>query len=310
MIRIRAIGRHIPGGRSDNREVARKFAISEDFLTDKLGVLRTARRDAGEETSDMCVAAFNDLSARTGIEAADVDAIIVVTQNPDGRGLPHTAATVHAKIGAAPRCTTFDVSQGCSGFVYGLAISQGFLEAANLQRAVLFTADPYSKILDMDDRNTALLFGDAATATLIEVGDQGEGWRPEHFRFRSLSDGRGDLENRDGRLHMNGRGIFNFAATAVPQDIDAVLAAAGLDRTAVDRFLLHQGSKYIVDTLCKRMGLPPAKVPFDILDYGNTVSSSIPLLLRDRLDDESLQRILLCGFGVGLSTATCILTRG
>ena len=309
MTRVTAIGRYIPEGRFDNRSTREKFDLTDDFLSDKLGVLQTARRAPDEETSDLCAAAFRDLAGRCGIEAGDIDAVILVTQNPDGRGLPHTAAAVHAKIGAAPGCAAFDVSQGCAGFVYGLSIAQGFLAAAGLRRAVLFTADPYSKILDPDDRNTALLFGDAATATLVEAGDAGAGWRPHHFRFLSLSDRRDMLENRNGALFMNGRGIFNFAATSVPAEIDAVLDAAGLDADAIDLFLVHQGSKFIVDTLCKRMTLPPGKVPFEVQQYGNTVSSSIPLLLADRLGEKGLDRMLLCGFGVGLSAATCILSR-
>jgi 3-oxoacyl-[acyl-carrier-protein] synthase-3 len=309
MSRILAIGRHIPQGRADNRTAAGKFDLDEDFLAEKLGVLRAARRAPDEETSDLCVAAFHDLARRTGLTADGIDAVIVVTQNPDGRGLPHTAAAVHAKIGAPASCAAFDISQGCAGFVYGLSISEGFLAAAGLKRAVLFTADPYSKIIDPDDRNTALLFGDAAAATLIEAGDAGPGWRPSHFRFQSLSAERDALENRGGTLYMNGRGIFNFAATGVPREVQAVLAAAGLEPAAIDLFALHQGSKYIVDALCKRLALPAEKVPYDILDYGNTVSSSIPLLLSERLDDPSRRRMLLCGFGVGLSTATCLLTR-
>lgn len=308
MTRIVGIGTYIPGDRRDNRPLCATFDITPDFLREKIGVLERARKADDEETSDMCVAAFRDLAERTGIGAIDVDAVIVVTQNPDGRGLPHTAAAVHAKIGANPRCATFDVSQGCAGFIYGLSIAQGLLAGGSARRVLLMTCDPYSKIVDPADRNTALLFGDGASATLLD-DDSGPGWIAENFRFGMLSGERGALEAKPDGFFMDGRGVFNFAAIHVSKEIGSVLADAGLSLDQIDMFALHQGSKYIVDTIVRRMGLPREKVPFEIEHVGNTVSSSIPLLVADRLKDTNINTMLLCGFGVGLSLATCILHR-
>lgn len=308
MSRIVGIGKYVPAISHDNRDRSDFFNADENFLIEKIGVVRRAQRLASEETSDLCVGAFRDLANGSNIDPKDIDAIIVVTQNPDGSGVPHTAAIVHQKIGAGQRCATFDIGQGCAGFVYGLSVAQGLLATLDMKRILLFTCDPYSKIVDKDDRNTALLFGDAATALLMEQ-DGKPGWVASHFRFRTLSDSYSALQAQKGVLFMDGRAVFNFAAVNVPVELDAVLADAKMTRNSVDVFALHQGSKYIVDTIIRRMKLPIDKVPFEIENVGNTISSSIPLLIADRLKDDRLSTMILCGFGVGLSVATCILKR-
>ena len=119
MIGIQAIGTYIPAGRIDNRQRMAKFEIDEAFLTDKTGMLRLAVKAADEETSDLCSKAFSDLQGKTSLKIEEVECIVVCTQNPDGHGLPHTSAIVHAKLGLPDSCAAFDISLGCSGFVYG-----------------------------------------------------------------------------------------------------------------------------------------------------------------------------------------------
>lgn len=253
----------------------------------------------------MCVRAFEGLDRRPDA----VDCLVVCTQNPDGSGLPHTSAVVHGKLGLPAQCACFDVSLGCSGYVYGLSIVQSFMQQNRLARGLLFTADPYSKIIDPKDKNTALLFGDAATVTLLDAAEQPGRWRMGPFRFATRGKDGAALENRAGTLAMNGRAVFNFSATEVPPQVSALLADAGLKAEDVDLFLFHQGSRFIVDQLAKRLDLPAAKVPVNLAEQGNTVSSSLPLLLQEHLGDSRLRRILLSGFGVGLSWASCLLTR-
>ena len=183
---------------------------------------------------------------------------------------------------------------------------RALMEANHLKQGVLFTADPYSKILDPSDKNTSLLFGDAATATLL-LPDAN--WLPTRFLFSTRGGEGKALNNNSGHLEMNGRAVFNFSATAVPTQVRQLLDTAGVSPDAVDLFLFHQGSRYIVDTLVKRLELPPEKVPCNLSAQGNTVSSSIPLLLEHYLSDTTLNRILLSGFGVGLSWASCLIER-
>jgi 3-oxoacyl-[acyl-carrier-protein] synthase-3 len=302
---IEAIAVYFPKQRASNRELMAQFEVDETFLAEKIGVLQRSIKAPDEDTSNMAQAALEILLEQTNIDREEIQALVVVTQNPDSN-LPHVSGLVHGKAKLSPDCATFDLSLGCSGYVYGLSVLQSFLENNGLSRGVLITCDPYSKIIDPTDKNTVLLFGDAATATLI-------GPKPillcELFTFGSQGDLNDALVCRDGRLRMNGREVFNFAATTVPKHIEKLLAKASLTKEAVDCYIFHQGSRYIVETLTKRIGLDRARVRMDIEDTGNTVSSSIPILLQREMVDRAIKTIVLCGFGVGLSWAGCICKR-
>jgi len=308
MICIAAIGSYIPSGRESNYSKKDKFSLDDDFIVRKLGVEEVSRKAPDEETSDLCIKAFADLEVRLGRPIGGVDCLVVCTQNPDGAGLPHTSAIIHGKLGLLQHCACFDVSLGCSGYVYGLSILKSFMRDNGLSCGVLFTSDPYSKIINPDDKNTVLLFGDAATATLLLDNSSG-GWAPGPFLFGTRGKDGDVLANRNGVLHMNGQAVFNFSATEVPVQVNALLKNAGFSPEDIDLFLFHQGSKYIVDTLARRLSLPAVKVPLNLCGQGNTISSSLPLLLQYRLSDTHLRRILLSGFGVGLSWASCLLVR-
>lgn len=305
MIGIQAIGRYIPEGRIDNRQRMTAFEVDEAFLNDKTGMVRVAIKAEDEETSDLCCRAFADLQAKTAIRNEDIDCIVVCTQNPDRQGLPHTSAIVHAKLGLADSCAAFDISLGCSGFVYGLSIIQSFMQVNGFKRGILFTADPYSAIVDPQDKNTSLLFGDAATATLMSHSPI---WHIGKCAFGSQGSASSSIQV-DGdsrRLTMNGRAVFSFSATVVPKNINQMLSNNQLSVDDVDVFVLHQGSKYIVDTIRSKLGIAASKVPFMASDYGNTVSSSIPLILGDPALPSS-RNIVIAGFGVGLSWASTVL---
>jgi 3-oxoacyl-[acyl-carrier-protein] synthase-3 len=304
------IAGYIPAGRIDNLTRLTELETNEEFLRTKIGTTSVARKADTEETSDLCVRAFERLASQSGIAAADLDCIALVTQNPDGAGIPHTSAVVHGKLGAREDCAVFDLSLACSGFVYGLSLMQSFMEAQRFNTGVLFTCDPYSKVIDPNDRNTALLFGDAATATLLRASRPGlSGWKPGPFRFATRGSGGEAIQNPNRLLSMDGRAVFNFSATALPEQIRAVAKDANLEFSDIDLFVFHQGSKFIVDTLTKRLGLPAARVPLAIENVGNTISSSIPLAFAPYIADRALRNVLISGFGGGLSWATGLLTR-
>lgn len=306
MIGIRAIGSYVPPGRISN--VARKDAAGKDelFIREKIGFEQLARRAPDQETSDLCVGAFRALQAsQPAFDPAQVDCLVVCTQNPDAHGLPHTSAVVHRKLGLGQQVASFDVSLGCSGYVYGLSLVTAFMAANGLRSGLLFTADPYSKILDADDWDTELLFGDAATVTWLAE-------QPVYRCRRALFGTDGSMGHSisvaepNGSLRMMGSNVFKFSMTAVPAQIQDYLARERLTMDDIDLFLMHQGSRFIVDNLARKLGLPAARVPFEAAQTGNTVSSSLPLLLERRMD-APLDRILLSGFGVGLSWATMLV---
>jgi 3-oxoacyl-[acyl-carrier-protein] synthase III len=305
MLGIEKIAAHLPAGRASNLDLREAFDVEESFLTEKIGVLERAIKAPDMDTSDVALTALQNLLEQHGLARDQIEALVVVTQNPD-TNMPHVSALLQARADLPSACAAFDISLGCSGYVYGISVLQAFLAANGLSRGVLVTCDPYSKIIDPTDKSTVLLFGDAATATLIGPDPV---LRCGPFTFGTQGDLGGALSCRDGVLHMNGREVFNFAATAVPRDIARLLDRAQLKKEDVDCFLFHQGSRYIVETLAKRIGLEKNKVRMDILRTGNTVSSSIPLLLQEEINNPMVRTLVLSGFGVGLSWSSCVCNK-
>jgi 3-oxoacyl-[acyl-carrier-protein] synthase III len=308
MIGIKAIASYLPERVISNLDRAEEAGKDEAFITDKVGFTSLLRKNEGHETSDLCVKAFERLlEENPEINRDDIDCLIVCTQNPDGFGLPHTSAIVQTKLGLTENVAAFDISLGCSGFVYTLDVMQSFMLAQGLKHGLLFTADPYSKVIDPKDFNTELLFGDAAAVTYL-------GENPVFVSRKSTFNTNGKLSHsikidEDTRvLSMLGNNVFKFAVTKVPAQVTKCLARNEMDKEDVDLYLMHQGSKYIVDALVEALGVDATKVPFMAAETGNTVSSSIPLMLQHYMKSEE-RHILISGFGVGLSWATSILER-
>lgn len=304
MLGIKKIAHYLPETKIFNADKKEYFGIDDDFIENKIGVKCRTRKNEDENTSDMCVKAYAQLLEAMEIDHNSIECCVVVTQNPD-HNIPHTSAIVHGKIGLPQTCACYDLSLGCSGYVYGLSNIIAFMQSNQMKTGLLFTADPYSKIIDQEDKNTALLFGDGATVTLIT--EDGE-WKPLIFGFGTNGSSYQELIC-DETLYMNGRAVFNFTATTVPKHIKELLEKKELDDSQIDKYILHQGSKYIVDTIRKRLGVDEAKVPFHMLEYGNTISSSIPMILEDELEKPQNQRMVLSGFGVGLSWASAIIEK-
>lgn len=308
---INAIGAYVPAGRVDNYERGKRFGVDARFIDEKIGTSKLALKDPDEETSDLACRAIEKLQD-FGLVLSDVQGLILCTQTPDGYGLPHTSARVHGKLDLPSTCAAFDISLGCSGYVYGLSVVDALMQVRKLDNVVFVTSDPYSKIVSPENKDTALLFGDAATATWMRLSDEPlEKLRVTSAVFGTVGAGGDNLMvGADHILSMNGREVFNFSAKEVPTQINQLLSDLELTHEDIDVFLLHQGSKYIVDTIAKRLGLPPGKVPLGITGYGNTVSSSIPMMLQNLLESTPPKRVILSGFGVGLSFATLLLERG
>lgn len=304
MLGITDIASYLPDNKLSNYDRKDKFDIDDDFIEQKIGVKSYSVKEEGHKTSDLCVKAFNNLERKKSIDKSKIDCCIVVTQNPD-YNIPHTSAVVHSKLNLPNNCACFDISLGCSGYVYGLSNIISFMKNNNLKNGLLFTADPYSEIVDQNDKNTALLFGDAATVTYISEDSVLE---LKDILFGTDGSNYKELICENGKLYMNGRAVFTFTATMIPKHISQLLEKNNFADKDIDKYILHQGSKYIVDTIRKRLKADESKVVFDIYDYGNTVSSSIPIILEKELSKNS-NRIVISGFGVGLSWASAILER-
>lgn len=330
--RIAALGTAFPEGRLSNEELADRF---ENWTADKIRLklgIASRRVLSGDETpSDIAVQAARDLFARHAIEPSSVDYLLYCTQAPDYL-LPTTACLIHERLGLGSSAGAVDINQGCSGYIHALALAKGLIESGVAARVLVLTADGYSRYVGEDDASVSTLFGDGATATLLDAVDPADppagageaAARPavEHFVFGTDGAGAGQLIlrnsafRRDGdggpdALHMDGPGVLQFTLREVPRLKDRILALAGLGIDEVDHVILHQANRFLLERLEKKLGLPAGKSLVDMEDVGNTVSSTIPIVLARAVEAGRVrrgQRLLLAGFGVGLSWGGCLLT--
>lgn len=326
---IKAIGMAVPSIRETATDIANATGADEAFIRDKVGIHTRYILGATETGLDLGEAAVRNLMEKSGLQTSDVGVVIYVTQNPDRR-IPHNAAPLAHRLGLDLSVASFDLSLGCSGFVYGLTVVEAFLESYGQENAILVTCDPYSRIMDKADKATNAVFGDAATATwfqrsapeekliAVDFGTDGggadaicidAGGAALPLVALDIDDGVKDYGREALRLHMEGRAVFNFVNKVMPLSFDKCLTNAGLSVDDIDAFALHQGSKYMLQFLARNAKIPAEKLLFNIERYGNTVSSTVPLLLMELLDNKARepQTVLISGFGVGLSWATAVL---
>ena len=302
---IQEIGIYLPSRTIDVHLLGQDLNTEQKFIDEKIGFKNLCIKDDSEESSDLCVKAYENLCQKVDISLSDVDCLVVVTQNPDGCGLPHTSAIVHKKLNIHSDVACFDISLGCSGYVQALSVITSFMQGNQMRYGLLFTADPYSKVVNPGDRNTALLFGDGATCTLISDSSRYTIGKTLYQTSGSMCHAI-KVEKESRLLRMEGNLVFRFVAMNVPRQIDKCIHLNGCIPEKVDLFLIHQGSKYIVETIANSLKISLKKMPFKAENTGNTVSSSLPIMLADYLYCK-YKYIILSGFGVGLSSATTLL---
>ena len=302
-IGIEQIGCYVPSQRLDNRSQGGALGATEDFIEQKLGFLNLAKKGEQESTSDLCCAAYEDLQSKATFDTAQIGCLMVVTQNPDSGGIPHTSAFVHQKLGLPKSIACCDISLGCTGYVHAASLMTSFMRENDIASGLLFTADPYSVIIDPADRDTTMLFGDGATCTLFSRSPRYRLGRSRFTTGSKFSDAIRTQSDADRTLVMNGSDVFRFVAKHVPPEVKRCLADNQLELAQVDRFLIHQGSKFIVETIAKALEIENERMQFTAHDIGNTVSSSVPIMLAALLEETPLPRtVLAAGFGVGLSS--------
>ena len=293
-------------------ELAEQYGFELEFITEKIGVQRIFSAE-GEQVSDLACRAVEKLIVNHPYIRDSIDVLILCTQTPDYQ-LPQTSSQVQARCNLPMTTAAFDISLGCSGFVYGLSVIKSMMEANQFDTGILVTSDLYSSLISVDDRQTKPLFSDAATATLISrdcslvPGQFCFGTNGEMFDKLIVQP---DVAMKSGRrLVMDGRAIFNFTSTVIPQEIVRICTKNELRVDEIDAFVFHQASSYLLSSIARRSGIQhPDRILDRLNQYGNTVSSSIPIVLKELLEEINLARrnILLSGFGVGLSWAGTVL---
>ncbi|BAI73725.1 3-oxoacyl-[acyl-carrier-protein] synthase III (plasmid) [Azospirillum sp. B510] len=299
---IAAIGTWVPEERVENAQKLAMFGMDMEFLETKLGFLRRARKPDGMSASDMGVKAFEDLEGRTALDRSAIQLLVVVTQNPD-RVIPHTAAIIHEKLGLSGHCATFDISLACSGYPHALAAASAMMKAYSMSCGIIVTADPYERVIDPNDRGTSMIFGDAATATLLR---QGPGYALRDVSFGTVPGSNGCLWS-DPHLAMNGREVMSHVAHEVPDAMRTMLGRHGLTPADIPFVAIHQASLHVVEFVRTKLGLAETVAPFEAANNGNSASSSIPLLLSSRINQRLHERVAMCAFGAGFSWATAMI---
>jgi 3-oxoacyl-[acyl-carrier-protein] synthase-3 len=330
---ISAVEYYLPEGVLTTEALSQEFPEwSVEKIDQKTGIRTRHIASADECSSDLACRAAEKLFESGACTRDAIDYVLLCTQSPD-YFLPTTACILQNRLGIPTTAGALDFNLGCSGYVYGLGLAQGLIETGQAQNVLLITAETYSKFLHAQDRSVRTIFGDAAAATLITAvpsaepligpyvyGTDGSGaeWlmvRTGGMRERrtgvaeTREDDSGNLRS-DDNLYMNGPEIFSFTLSAVPAAVAAVLKKSGLSQNDIDLFVFHQANKYMLDTLRRKIGIPADKFLITMSDCGNTVSSTIPIALKHAQLERRLQsgsRVMLVGFGVGLSWAATLV---
>ena len=287
---FRGVGAYLPERVVTNDELAAQMDTSDTWIRERTGIRERRIAAPDEKTSDLALEASRRALSAAGMEASDLDLIVLATATPD-RTFPSTATAVQAGLGMT-KGVAFDVQAVCSGFIYALAVADNFIRAGQSQRALVVGAETFSRILDWNERETSVLFGDGAGATVLEACEDD----PRHLLSTHLhSDGRhGDLLYVDGgpsstqtvgHLRMKGREVFKHAVTNLAAVVDEALAANGLGPEAIDWIVPHQANLRILRATGRKLGIGDERVIVTVDRHANTSAASIPLALAAGVED-------------------------
>jgi 3-oxoacyl-[acyl-carrier-protein] synthase III len=314
-ISITGIGAYAPERVLTNDDLSQMMETSDEWIVERTGIRE--RRIAGEDQalSDLALPAAREALEQAGIEPATVDLVIVATVTPD-MAFPSSAAILADELGA-PDAAAYDLSAGCTGFMYAVAQGYGMLAGGLARRALVVGGDVLSRILDWTDRRTAVLFGDGAGAVVLdrvseggflgfELGADGSGG-PQLYLPAGGSRAPATADTVAEKKHfvqMNGREVFKFATRVLVSSAEKVLEECGRTVDDVDVYIPHQANVRIIDHAAEKLGIPKDKIVMNVERYGNTSSGSIPLALADAQDEGRLQEgalVLMTGMGAGLT---------
>jgi len=319
---IHSVGVDVPERRISNEELAQLVDTTDEWIRSHTGIGSRHIAADGSLTSDLAAAAARKALAKAGIEASDLDFIVVATATPDYFGFPSTACIVQEKLGAHD-CPAFDLTAGCSGFIYALNVASSLLEVNRGRHALVIGAETLSRITNWEDRSTCVLLGDGAGATILTRTDEGD----SKVVVSVLgADGAGaeDLRLIQSErtttfhpaapvvplLYMNGRKVYNFAVQTIPNLVNRMLKLCGKKLEEFAWIVPHQANARIIQAAAKRLGAPEERFYLNIEEYANTSSASIPIALNEMDEKGLLKRgdlLMLLAFGSGLTYGGAVL---
>ena len=325
-VKVVGVSACVPGTVYDNMDYTLLSEEERVKYIETTGVRYRHCVDENTCTSDLCVKAAEELIGKLGWNKCDVGALVFVSQTFDYK-MPTTACTIQYRLGLSNDCMAFDVSLGCTGYVYGLSIIANLLSSGGIKKGLLLVGNTQSKNVNYRDRSTYLLFGDAGTATALEYSDReceslqfnlqtyGEGMNsiiipdggyrhPVNMEsFKEYTDSDGNVRT-PLQLKMDGMDVFSFVIGKVPKCLNKLSSYFHIGNDDVDYYLLHHANKFLCEKLRTKMKYPIEKVPYNIKDFGNSSGACVPLLMVTNLRNElqtSKLRLMFTGFGVGLS---------
>ncbi len=318
MSKITAFGTYVPEKIIDNHYFEEFIDTNDEWITSRTGIKTRRFAKDGEYASDLSVKAVENLVENSGANITDVDFIVVCTTSPD-QPMPNTASRVQYKLGIK-NAGCNDIYAACAGFVYGLQMAHGFVNAGIYKKVLVLGSETLSKLMDMSDRTSCILFGDGAGAALVEPSEE------EHFlAFNSGTSGdfghdlylshkknsiNGVGINPHGKIVQNGRSVFKWAVGNIPLKIQELVAKAGMTVEDLDYIVPHSANLRILEAIAKNLNLPMTKMPESVTEFGNTSSASIPLAIAKSEVNGGIKKgdtLLLIGFGGGLTYAGAIV---
>ncbi|MBI2256830.1 MAG: ketoacyl-ACP synthase III [Proteobacteria bacterium] len=312
-------GSYLPKEILTNAELAKRVDTSDEWISQRTGIKQRHIAAPGELTSDLAVHAAEQALHHAGLRGADIDMLIVATTTPD-HTFPATATRVQQRLGMKGGFA-MDVQAVCSGFVYGLATADNFIRVGQAHRALVIGAETFSRILDWNDRNTCVLFGDGAGAVVLEAGE-GAGNATDRgvlcthlfsdgsYYDKLYVDGGPSTTQTAGIVHMEGKEVFRHAVVNLAAAVDAAIASAGITPDDVDWLVPHQANRRIIDSMGSKLKLPPEKVVVTIDRHANTSAASIPLALAEAVNDGRIQRgqlVLMEAMGGGFTWGSALI---
>lgn len=292
---ITGTGSYLPEKVLTNEDLTAFMETSDEWIRQRTGIEKRHVVGDDEKTSDLAIAAGREALASAGLDAGEIDCIIIATTTPDDT-FPATAATVQVGLGA-DRAFAFDVQAVCAGFVYGLDVGDAMIKSGKANRALVIGAESFTRILDWEDRSTAVLFGDGAGAVVLEASDDSDGWgilastlyTDGRFRDILYVDGGVSRTGTVGHVRMKGKEVFRHAVEKLSSSMEEALAASGLNAADVDWLVPHQANMRIIDSMQKKLGLDTNKVVRTVSEHANTSAASIPLALDAAVRDGRIQ---------------------
>ncbi len=316
---VAGCGAHLPERIVTNEELARSVDTTDEWIYERTGIRERRIAAEDEKTSALGAAAAEAALQSAGAAAADIDLIVLATTTPD-ETFPATATQVQALIGAT-KAAAFDVQAVCSGFIFSLAVADSFIQTGRAETALVIGAETFSRIVDWQDRDTCVLFGDGAGAVVLRASNGAgtgadRGILSTHLhsdgRFHDLlyTDGGPSSTRTVGQVRMVGKEVFRHAVANLASVLEEALTANGLEAEDIDWLVPHQANKRILDSTARKLGLPPEKMVVTIERHANTSAASIPLALAEASSDGRIKPgdvVILEAMGGGFTWASCVL---